>query len=79
MEENIALSCEHCDLHATKLLAVGTKKVCRLCKEDHKENGKFTRAKVKHDYVGSEALIAKFHKDVEDKQKGYHENAAVKG
>lgn len=51
-DENTTLKCQHCDIHAVRLYTVvtNTKDVCKKCKHDHEEHGKFTRDKVKHDY-----------------------------
>jgi len=41
-------------VEAVKLFEMAEKKVCRLCKNDHNQHGKFTRKKVVKNYKAVE-------------------------
>ena len=49
-ENNQGLVCDQCKVTALKLQIVNRKRVCRFCKKDFTENGKFTRKVIKRDY-----------------------------
>lgn len=43
------MRCENCNIALTKTYQIGKLKVCRHCKKDHKQHGKFTRQPVNID------------------------------